>query len=275
MAHNAFEVKAYGTESGDNGFAVLDDGGTQLFAVDYTEGNVTIAGTLAVTGAQTFTGTAGFQAVTVATTLAVTGIATHTAAIQAATAQHLSLNTQSDDKQVRINSRNFTQATGSSIGFQAKPAQTVTSTGSVIGGEISPRVNSAVEIASVIGLHVDAYLKGTAAGTVSGDVRGLQIEMVTDDAGTRTVGGDVTGLRFRTAFSATTITGKMCAIKIEKPETQTNSKTYDYILDLTSTNGLIWADDYGTEVTTLSGAIKVRVNGADRWLPLYSGAPSV
>ena len=120
---------------------------------------------------------------------------------------------------------------------------------------------------------MDAYLKGTAAGTVAGDVRGMQIELVTDDAGTRTITGDVTGLRIRTAFSATTVTGNMQAIKIEKPETQTNSQNYDAVFTLTSNNGLIWKDDYTTEPADEAGGIKVLVNGNARYIKLYSSAP--
>src|SRR3990167_1050641 len=51
------------------------------------------------------------------------------------------LQTVADSNAVKLNSRNFTQATGSSIGFQSKPGQNATSTGSVIGGEVSPRAN--------------------------------------------------------------------------------------------------------------------------------------
>lgn len=178
-----------------------------------------------------------------------------------------------DTTPVRINSRNYTQVSGSSIGFQSKPAQTVTSTGSVIGGEISPRVNDDIDIANVIGLHVDSFLKGTTAKTISGDVRGMQIEMVTDDAGTNTVSGNVSGLRFRTAFSATTITGDMEAIRIEFPEAQTNSQTYDQVLTLTGTVPLVWNNAPGTEPSTADGYIKVKVNGAVRYIQLYSGAP--
>lgn len=190
--------------------------------------------------------------------------------------EHFKLETDLDGKTIHLNSRNYTQASGNSIGFQSKPAQTVASSGNVIGAEISPRVNSGIALSgsgSVIGLHVDAYLKGTEAGTIAGDVRGMQIELVTDDAGTRTISGDVTGLRIRAAFSATTITGKFQAIKIEKPEVQTNSKNYDAVLTLTSTLAGVWNDAPGTEPTTADGYIKVLVNGNARYIQLYSGAP--
>lgn len=179
-------------------------------------------------------------------------------------------------KTVRLNSITNTGTANSWIGFQSKPAQGVDTAQNVIGGEISPRLNDGIDLTgtgSIIGLHMDAYLKGTT-GNVAGDVRGAQIELVTDDAATRTISGDVIGLRFRAAFSGT-ITGDMVAISIEKAEAQTNSKQWEYVLELTGDNGLIWASGYGTEVTTLDGAFKVKVNGADRWVPLYSGAPSV
>jgi hypothetical protein len=188
--------------------------------------------------------------------------------------KHKLVNTPVAGGTIRLNSATKTDTTDDFIGFQSKPAVGATTTKTVTGAEISPRVNNTFDAANVIGLHVDTYLKGTGAGTISGDVRGQQIEMVTDDNGGKTVSGNVVGLRFRTAWSGT-ITGKMIAIRIEKPETQTGSKNYDYVLDLPSDNALIWRDDYTTEVTTLAGALKVRVNGADRWIPLYSGAPSV
>src|SRR3990167_9077268 len=183
------------------------------------------------------------------------------------------LKSADDTKPVTLNSRNYTQTSGSSIGFQSKPAQTVTTTGSVIGGEISPRVNNDIDVANVIGLHVDTYLKGTATRTVSGDVRGEQIELVTDDAGTGTYSGKVVGLRFRTAFSATGITGLFVPISVEKPEAQTNSQNYDGVLDLTSTVAGVWHDDPATEPSTAAGYVKVYVNGNARYIQLYSTAP--
>ena len=184
------------------------------------------------------------------------------------------LKSADDTKPVTLNSRNYTQTSGSSIGFQSKPAQTVTTTGSVIGGEISPRVNNDIDVANVIGLHVDTYLKGTATRTVSGDVRGEQIELVTDDAGTCTYSGKVVGLRFRTAFSATGITGLFVPISVEKPEAQTNSQNYDGVLDLTSTVAGVWHDDPTTEPSTAAGYVKVYVNGNARYIQLYSTAPT-
>lgn len=202
----------------------------------------------------------------------VSGLTVSGSLTQAST-EHMILNTTSDNKQVRINSRSFTQATGDSIGFQSKPSQTVTTTGSVFGGQISPRLQSAIAAGNVIGLDANCDLKGTAAGTVSGDVRALNLELVTDDAGTRDIGGNVNFIRMRAAFSAGTITGKFVPIRIEKAEAQTGSEQYAAVLELPSTNAGIWHDDPGTEPSTAAGYIKVFVNGNARYIQLYSGAP--
>ena len=207
------------------------------------------------------------------------GIITATT-VKATAAQNLAVNsgttaTDVAGKTVRINSITNTGTANSLIGFQSKPGQGAATAQNVIGAEISPRVNDTFALTgagTLIGLHVDAYLKGTT-GNIAGDVRGAQIELVTDDAGTRTVTGDVVGLCMRAAFSGT-ISGNMTAIKVEKAEAQTNSKQWEYFLELTGDNGLIWSDDYGTETSTAAGSIKVRVNGADRWIALYSSAPS-
>src|SRR3990167_4415882 len=197
-------------------------------------------------------------------------------AVRARTSQHLALDTTSDDKNVRINSRNFPATTGDAIACQIKPACSVTKTADGLKGlEVSPRVNSGIAMAgasgTVIGIHSDVYLKGTAAGTIAGDVRALNLELVTDDAGTRTVSGEVNAIRIRAAFSAT-ITGAFCPIRIEKAETQTGSAQWEYVLDLTGNNDLIWDSDYSTEPADENGGFKVRINGADRWVKTYSTA---
>ena len=188
--------------------------------------------------------------------------------------QDLIINTVTDSKTVRINSITNTGTANSLIGFQSKPAQGASTAQNVIGGEISPRVNDTFALTgsgTLIGLHVDSYLKGTT-GNVAGDVRGMQIELVTDDAATRTISGDVVGLRFRAAFSGT-ITGDMVPIRVEKAETQTNSKQWEALFELTSTVAGVWNNAPGTEPSTADGYIKVIVNDAVRYIQLYSGAP--
>jgi hypothetical protein len=197
----------------------------------------------------------------------------------ATSGQHTNINsgTTSTDlagKTVRINSITNTGTANSLIGFQSKPRQGASMANNVIGCEVSAQISDTFALTgsgSIIGGHVDTYLRGTT-GNIAGDVRGMQIELVTDDAGTRTISGDVVGLRFRAAFSGT-ISGDMVAIKVEKAEAQTGSTQWEYVLELTDVNGLVWDDDWGTEPSTAAGGFKVRINGQDRWVQCYSGAP--
>ncbi len=193
----------------------------------------------------------------------------------------LNLQTTSDARIVKLNSRDYTQTGGgSSIGFQVRPQQTVTFTGTVTGGEISPRVADDIDVANVKGLHVDAYLKGTTANTISGDVRALELELITDDAGTHTISGDVSAIRIRAAFSATTLTGDMVPFRVEKAEAQTNSQAWDALFKLTGsgTGTEAWGSDTGSGDTE-GGYIKVLTdfdgNGTytAMYIVLYSDAP--
>ena len=169
---------------------------------------------------------------------------------------------------------NSTRTSKSAIGLQVRSTQTVDNTSgeSVIGGEVSARVDDDVDAESAIGLKVDSYLRGTAAKTMGGDVRGLNVEVVTDDAGTNTIDGNVSMIRLRSAFSATTLTGTFVPIRIEKAEVQTNSQQYDAVLELPSTNSGIWHDPESPSTT--NGFIKVLVNGNARYIQLYSTTPS-
>ena len=186
---------------------------------------------------------------------------------------NLDLETVTDSKPVRINSRNYTSS-GNNIGFQSKPAQNVAGA-DIKGCEISPRVNSGFAMSgSVIGAHVDCDLKGTAAGTITGDVRGVNIELVSADGGTRDITGNVNAIRIRAAFSAGTVSGTIVPIRIEKMEAQTNSEQWAAVLELPSTVAGVWNSAPGTEPSTADGYFKVLVNGAARYVQLYSTAPT-
>lgn len=164
--------------------------------------------------------------------------------ITAKSSDHLKLNSSGAGKSVRINVRTIsTDEDESFIGFVSKPGIGITHANSkeLKGGEISPRLSDGVAWpGSVIGLHTDVYLKGTSAGAVGGDVRALQLELVTDTGGTRAITGYVAGIRLRTAWSSGAPSGGIHAIRIEKPEAQSNSKTFTSVLQLTSSVAGVW-----------------------------------
>jgi hypothetical protein len=194
--------------------------------------------------------------------------------------QNFGINTQNLSKTIRLNSQTDTvTASGDLIGFQSKPRTEIAGTQSVYGCQISAQISDGIALSSsgsIIGGHIDVFLRGTAAGTIAGDVRGLQIELTTDDAGTRAITGNVSALRVRMAFSSGTITGKVSAFRVEKPEVQTGSKTYDALFELTSTVGtgatVAWHDTQTS--ATASGVIGVLINGNKRYITLTSGTPS-
>jgi len=174
---------------------------------------------------------------------------------------------------LRFNSITNTGTANDFIGFQCKPAQGAATAKNVVGAEIGPRVNSGFALTgggSLIGATIAPELKGTAAGTIGGDYRCLQLEAVTDDGGTRAITGNVSMLRFRSAFSSGTISGKFVPIRIEKPEAQTNSKNFDAVFELTSALSGIW-DKTAAVNATQNGYIKVLVDGTAAYIPLYTG----
>lgn len=189
---------------------------------------------------------------------------------------HFDIRTNQNNRVVRINSRNYDATSGDVVGFQSKPRLTADGTQTVYGFQVSANMSDGVDLTSsgsVVGGHVDTYMRGTTASTIAGDVRGLQIELVTDDAGAKTYSGYVAGIRIRAAFSATAITGNFVPLRIEKPEAQTGSQTYDAVLDLTSTIAGVWDDTDADSGDTEAGYIKVIVNGNARYILLFSDAP--
>ena len=198
------------------------------------------------------------------------------------TGSHLALNsglTSTDlaGHTIRLNNITNIGTANSFIGVQVKPAVGASTAQGITGAEFSPRVNDTFALTgtgTIIGLHADAYLKGTT-GNIGGDVRALNLELVTDDAGARTITGNVNAIRIRSAFSGTTISGTFVPIRIEAAETQTNSKQYDAVLELPATNGAVWGVK-GSDYTPAQprAKIKVLVNGVAYWLVGYATEPS-
>lgn len=115
--------------------------------------------------------------------------------IQSDATSNLALNTQLDSKQVRINSRNFTQTSGDSIGLQVTPNQAATTTGEVFGAQFKPRVANTFNAATCNGIGIDSELKGSGAGALSSDLRGINLYLGATGSGT--IGGDIMALRAR------------------------------------------------------------------------------
>lgn len=179
---------------------------------------------------------------------------------------HVVFNSPTGGKTIRLNVRTQSDGASSSfIGFQAKPGRGVASTADLIGGEISPRINSTFAVTgSVIGLHVDTYLKGTT-GNITGDVRGLQIEAVDDGSSSRTVSGHATHLRIRSNISYA-VTGVYSVIRVENEE---GTKAQDCLVQFTTGSGCL-VEANGTVGGTQAKALKVVIDATTYYIPLHT-----
>lgn len=172
--------------------------------------------------------------------------------------------TAEDNKTIRFNSRTYSGTSGSAVGFQSKPRQIVTTTGDVIGAEISPRVAGAIGAGALIALRADPILQAGASSTVSA-VRAIETNIDFSDSDTRTVTNDVTGWRVFPDFGTVTVSGKKSVMLLATP----NAGTWDYLMDFEASTGLI--DSTNGTYSTADGFIKIRVGEGDARIPYFLG----
>jgi hypothetical protein len=186
--------------------------------------------------------------------------------LTAAATFDLNLKTTTDSKIVKINSRDYTQATGDSIAQQNKPSQTVTTTGAVYGAQFSPRLQNAVAAAALVGIQSAPLTKGASAGTISGDVRAFEaaIDLNVVD-GTRTVSGVVSALyAYLQVPSAGTYTGGCAVVHIPTPD----QKAWDFLINSVPTSGhvVVGAGTYSTS----DGYFLVKVGSNTYRMPFFT-----
>ena len=186
--------------------------------------------------------------------------------------QHMDLRTQVDSKVIKLNSRNYSQATGDSIGFQSKVNQDTTSTGEVYGGQVQPRVASAISVASCTSLQLDSELKGTGATTATADLRNLNTYLGAA-AAAHVIGGDAVTIRSRCEVS-TNPTGDITWAKILNHE---GSQGWDsFVKFVSSGDGAVALGTHSMTTASdktgnaKSGTIKVLANGALYHIQLYA-----
>ena len=172
------------------------------------------------------------------------------------------VNTQFDSLPIRLNSRAYVQASGSSIAVQSKPDQTVTTTGDVIGAEFSPRVSDA-GAGALIALKADPVVRtATAARTVSA-VRGVEVNIDMPDSGSAyTITNNVNAFRaYLDMGSGHTVSGKKAVLCVATP----NTSGWDYLYDLETSAGMVVASAVGG---SQSHKIRIRSAGTEYFIPL-------
>jgi len=161
-----------------------------------------------------------------------------------------------------------TNTTGNTIGFQTKPSQGATSTGSVIGAEIQPRVANTFGAGAVIGMNVSAIVKGGngTSGNVT-DLRGIEVELSDDnpDTSTRTITTS-TLLRLRHQLSgAHTTTNDPVGIEFV---TKGGGTGWGFAMKFADDSGAGLAD-LASSVTTVNGVIVVQIGSTTGYIPTY------
>jgi hypothetical protein len=177
---------------------------------------------------------------------------------------HLLLETLAAGKNVRINSRTYTDtASESIIGFQSKPRAGNTRTAGVYGGELEPGFNDTFGGTSLVGLASRPTLKGTT-GNLSGDVRAYEASIGSDSGSTRVISGVASCLWADNNFHGT-ITGGVYVIHV--PNASGGNVAWSGFAKLVDDGGNI--ADLASAVTTVNGAIKVKIGTTDAYIPTY------
>jgi hypothetical protein len=168
---------------------------------------------------------------------------------------HQKFESNSDTKNVRINSRSYTQTSGDASGVQIKPNQTVATAG-ICGLEVSPRFAANIAGASLTAIKADPVLKA-GTGNLSGAVTAVQANLDFGTSGTRTITGDVSAFESFLAIPSTyTYSALVSFLRVRS----VNIRGWDAFLNLDDASvGLVTAGD--------------KTGGTNSyWLSVYIGA---
>jgi hypothetical protein len=116
--------------------------------------------------------------------------------------QHIEWETKDDDKNIKLNSRNYTATSGDKTAVQIKPNISVGGTPTMVGLEVSPRFAAGIAGTGLVAIKADPLLKA-GAGNLSGGAVGVQSNIDFGVSGTRTIGGDISAFESFLAIPST------------------------------------------------------------------------
>lgn len=182
--------------------------------------------------------------------------------IMSVVSQHLELQTQDDNKNVRINSRDYKATSGGVSGMQCKPNQIVTTTGDLTGGEFSPRFNDC-DGGGLVAVKADPVIKDASSARTVASVVGVEVNVDMPNAGSAvTITNDVNAFStFLDTGSGHTISGKKSVLKVRTP----NVAGWDYLFDIEASAGVM----RGAGASNAVDSIKIQVAGATRYILVY------
>jgi len=182
------------------------------------------------------------------------------------TGGHFALDTLEDDKQVRLNCRDYAQTSGDSIGFQSRPRASVSGTQTVYGGQFAPGYNDGIGGNSLVGLVADCYLKGSG-GNLSGDIRAFQGQITDENSPGRIISGVSCILDAWQQLAAHTFTGGVYVLNVRAAGGAT---PWSGLMKLIDDGGNI-ADLASAVTGNPTGVIKIKVGDTEGYIPMYVG----
>lgn len=175
-----------------------------------------------------------------------------------------------DDAPYRINSRDYTITSGEHCAIQTKPNISVGGTTGITAIESSPRFAAGIVGGKIVGVMSNPILKSSTAspGGNCGPMRCFEGKLETGTQCTRTV----TVMAVLEAMSDVrgTVTQGPTVILVNKGD----YKVWESVMELKSTESLVWHDTDTAVGGTAAGYFKVIINGNNRYVKLYSDAPS-
>ncbi len=185
--------------------------------------------------------------------------------LKAAANDHLYIETMQDGKNVRINSRDVTQATGDHTAVSIKPNKSADGSGGLTGLEVSPRFQAGCGGNDLRAILADPVLKA-GSGDIAAQVVAVEANLDFGTSGTRTITGDVSAFSAFLAVPSTyTYSSHVSFLRVR----DVNVKGWDCFLNL---------DSAGTGMTTTSdktnqtdyGTLKVYIGDTLYHIALYA-----
>ena len=175
-----------------------------------------------------------------------------------------------DDAPYRIKSRDYTVSSGEHCAIQSKPNLTVATAG-ITAFEASPRVAPGIAAIKLVGFSSNPILKsevGKGGGNV-GVMRCFEGKLETGVHCTRTTA--VMAVLEAMSDVRGTVSQGPTVILVNKGA----YKVWESVMELKGNEAGVWNSDPGTEISgSVTGYIKVIVNGVARYIGLYPTGPT-
>lgn len=178
---------------------------------------------------------------------------------------HLLIKTILDGKNIRMNSRDYTQSSGSISAVQSKPNGTVTGTLMMYGFECSPRFQDGIAGAGISCFFANPDLKG-ATGDMT-VLRCFEGKLESASGSTRTV-ANAAVLEAMQALHGTVTDGP----HVLKVNAAGGNVAWDALIDIPNEGGI--GNDTTKPSTTPAGHLVCRINGNLRYILTYSDTPA-